>query len=148
LLFEPLGMTSAVMETDESGTLVGSSYMYATPRDWARYGQFLAQGGVWHGQALLPEGYVSLMATPVPSSRGEYGRGLVWRWASSPTSPGASPDAPFGIPDDAFWMSGHDGQHVAIIPSLQLVVARLGLTPSRENYTPQPLVGALAKALR
>ncbi len=43
-LFEPLGMTTAVMETDEHGTLVGSSYLYATPRDWARYGVALVGG--------------------------------------------------------------------------------------------------------
>jgi CubicO group peptidase (beta-lactamase class C family) len=50
-LFKPLGMVSAVMEPDEHGTLVGSSYMYATARDWARYGLFLAQDGV-RGQEL------------------------------------------------------------------------------------------------
>ncbi|MGA2342294.1 MAG: serine hydrolase, partial [Steroidobacteraceae bacterium] len=70
LLFEPLGMRSAVIEADAHGTLVGSSYVYATPRDWARYGQFLLQQGVWHGRALLPPGYVALMATPVAASRG------------------------------------------------------------------------------
>ncbi len=46
-LFKPLGMASAIIEADEHGTLVGSSYMYATARDWARYGLFLAQDGVW-----------------------------------------------------------------------------------------------------
>jgi CubicO group peptidase (beta-lactamase class C family) len=56
-LFAPLGMRSATIETDAHGTLVGSSYMYAVARDWARYGQFLLQGGVWHGQSLLPSGY-------------------------------------------------------------------------------------------
>ncbi len=79
-LFKPLGMTSAIIETDEDGTLVGSSYMYATARDWARYGQFLLQDGVWRGQEMLPRGYVAMMASPVASSGGQYGHGLVWLW--------------------------------------------------------------------
>ncbi len=146
-LFDPLGMTTAIMETDEDGTLVGSSYMYASARDWARYGLFLAQGGVWRGQELLPQGYVALMATPVAASGGQYGHGLVWLWGSDATTPGQNPDDAFGIPADAFWMEGHDGQSIAIIPSRELVVVRLGLTPSRDGYSPQPLVGAVLKGL-
>jgi CubicO group peptidase (beta-lactamase class C family) len=147
-LFRPLGMMSAVMETDEQGTLVGSSYMYATPRDWARFGLLLADDGVWQGQEILPHGYVAMMASPAPASGGEYGRGLVWRWAIHDDTPGVNPDAAFGIPADAFWMLGHDGQSVTIIPSLALVIVRLGLTPSRDNYHPEPLVRAVMNALK
>ena len=142
-LFEPLGMTTATIETDEDGTLVGSSYMYATARDWARYGQFLLQGGVWQGQEMLPAGYVALMATPVTASRGQYGHGLLWLWGSDASVPGQNPDAAFGIPADTFWMKGHDGQNIAIIPSRQLVIVRLGLTPRSDVYQPQPLVKAI-----
>ena len=147
-LFKPLGMMSAVMEPDEHGTLVGSSYMYATARDWARYGLFLAQDGVWQGQELLPRGYVAMMASPVAASAGEYGHGLVWLWGSDSVTPGKNPDLDFGLPADTFWMEGHDGQYTAIIPSRALVVVRLGLTPSRDHYQPQPLVKALLDALR
>lgn len=146
-LFGPLGMTSAVMETDETGTLVGSSYMYATPRDWARYGELLAQDGISRGRELLPRGYVAMMASPVAASGGEYGHGLVWRWATHGDKPGQNTDARFGIPADTFWMGGHDGQYVAIIPSRQLVLVRMGLTPARLNYRPQPLVRALLAAV-
>jgi CubicO group peptidase (beta-lactamase class C family) len=142
-LFNPLGMTSAIIETDEDGTLVGSSYMYATARDWARYGQFLVQGGVWQGQELLPAGYVAMMASPVTGSSGQYGHGLVWLWGSDALVPGQNPDIAFGIPADTFWMEGHDGQSIAIIPSRQLVIVRLGLTPRRGHYQPQPLVKAI-----
>jgi CubicO group peptidase (beta-lactamase class C family) len=137
-LFEPLGMSSAVIEADEHGTLVGSSYMYATARDWARYGQFLVQDGVWQGQALLPAGYVEMMAAPVASSHGQYGQGQVWRWESESQAN--------GLPKDTFWMSGHDGQYVAIIPSRQVVIVRMGLTPESQGYAPQPLVKAVLDA--
>jgi CubicO group peptidase (beta-lactamase class C family) len=146
-LFDPLGMRSAVIEADAHGTLVGSSYMYATPRDWARYGQFLLQQGTWSGRQILPPGYVTMMRTPVLASGGRYGKGLVWLWGSDATAPGQNPDAAFGIPPDTFWLEGHDGQFIAVIASRELVVVRLGLTPVRMHYRPQPLVRALLLAL-
>jgi CubicO group peptidase (beta-lactamase class C family) len=145
-LFGPIGMTTATIEQDEHGTLVGSSYMYATARDWARYGQFLLQDGVWRGQDLLPAGYVAMMATPVPASHGQYGMGQTWLWGSDAVKPGLNPDAAFGIPPDTFWMSGHDGQSICIIKSRQLVIVRLGLTPYAVGYSPQPLVKAILEA--
>ena len=146
-LFGPVEMTSAVMETDEKGTLVGSSYMYATPRDWARFGQLLLQDGVWEDREILPRGYVAMMASPAAASGGEYGRGMVWRWVS-PRQGRENPNAAHGIPGDVFWMSGHDGQYVAIVPSRRLVVLRMGLTPEREHYRPEPLVRAVLDATR
>ena len=133
-LFAPLGMASAVLEADERGTFVGSSYLYATARDWARFGQFLLQDGVWKGQRLLPEGFVGAMRTPTKASEGLYSQVQAWL-----AGPGGS-NAQFGLPADTFWMLGHDGQSVAIVPSANLVVVRMGLTPSWVNYKPQILV--------
>jgi CubicO group peptidase (beta-lactamase class C family) len=147
-LFKPLGMTSATMETDEYGTLIGSSYMYATARDWARYGQFLIQDGVWRGKEMLPHGYVDMMSTPAAASGGQYGQGLVWLWGTDAVEPGKNPDAAYGIPADTFWLEGHDGQSMAVIRSRQLLVVRLGLTPSRDHYQPGPLVKAILDALK
>jgi CubicO group peptidase (beta-lactamase class C family) len=145
-LFVPLGMRSAIIEPDEHGTLVGSSYMYAVARDWARYAQFLLQNGAWQGQQMLPEGFVDMMAEPVAASRGQYGHGFVWRWGSDPLIEGQNPDAAFGIPADTFYLLGHDGQTIAVIRSRQLVVVRLGLTPYSDGYSPQPLVKAVLEA--
>ena len=142
-LFKPLGMSSATMETDEYGTLVGSSYMYATARDWARYGQFLAQDGIWRGQEMLPRGYVAMMATPAAASGGQYGQGLVWLWGTDALQAGKNPDADYGIPADTFWLEGHDGQSMAVIRSRELVIVRLGLTPSSLHYQPDSLVKAI-----
>ncbi|TIN20086.1 MAG: serine hydrolase [Mesorhizobium sp.] len=144
-LFEPLGMHSAVLETDERGTFVGSSYLYATAHDWARFGQFLLQGGVWNGAQILPAGFVDWMRQPAPASK-VYGNGQVWiEGPGDEENPGAGAAA--GLPKDTYWMEGHDGQTVAIIPSEQLVVVRLGLTPAKLGYRPQAMVGALVKAL-
>jgi CubicO group peptidase (beta-lactamase class C family) len=145
-LFIPLGMNSAVIEADEHGTLVGSSYMYADARDWARFAQFLLQAGVWQGQELLPAGYVDMMAAPVAASRGQYGHGFVWLWASDPIIEGQNPDVAFGIPPDTFYLSGHDGQSIAVMRSRQIAVIRLGLTPYAQRYSPQRLIQAVLEA--
>lgn len=145
-LFTPIGMTSAVLEMDARGTFVGSSYLYATARDWARFGQFLLQDGVWNGRAILPPGFVAWMREAAPASNGKYGRGLLWlRGPEGNLPPDIDPDAGLGLPEDTYWLEGHDGQSVAVIPSKQLVVVRMGLTPSALGYRPQPLVAAVAK---
>lgn len=152
-LFVPLGMSSAIIEADARGTLVGSSYMYASAPDWARFAQFLLQDGVWNGRRLLPEGYVARMREAVPASmaaygKAQYGKGQLWlQGAEGGTPEGQNPDAAYMLPDDTFWMSGHDGESIAIVPSQQLVVVRLGVTPKRLPYQPQGMLQAVIKAL-
>lgn len=144
-LFGPLDMASAVLEPDAAGTFVGSSYLYATARDWARFGEFLRQDGAWNGEQILPEGYVDWMREEAPASNGEYGRGHLWLHGPGGGTPeGEDPDAGFDLPDDAFWLLGHDGQSAAVIPSRGLVVVRMGLTPSKLTYKPQAMVAALS----
>jgi CubicO group peptidase (beta-lactamase class C family) len=57
-LFDRIGMTTAVLEPDPSGTFVGSSFMYATARDWARFGLLFLRDGTWNVERILPEGWV------------------------------------------------------------------------------------------
>jgi CubicO group peptidase (beta-lactamase class C family) len=137
-------MQSAVLEADARGTFGGSSYLYATARDWARFGQFLLQEGVWNGRAILPEGFVAMMHEAAPASRGAYGKGQVWL-AGPGDEAGERPRE--AVPPDTWWLEGHDGQSVAVVPSRGMVVVRLGLTPSNLGYRPQKLVAALAKAV-
>ncbi|SER17304.1 serine hydrolase domain-containing protein [Neolewinella agarilytica] len=106
---------SLIIEPDQSGRPVGSSYGWATGRDWARLGQFMLQGGVWNGDTLLYPGWIDWMRQPAAGSEGTYG-GQLWL-------PG--PDMP-SLPKDAFLMRGFQDQRVFIIPSRQLIIARLG----------------------
>lgn len=133
-IFEPLGMTSAIMEADAAGTFVGSSYMYATARDWARFGLFLARDGVWEGSRLLPEGFVTQMHEANRRSGGRYSK--IQTWLPKPEA---------GLPSDAFVISGHDGQNVFVIPSLDLVIVRLGLTPRSLGYDASVLASEVVK---
>ena len=141
-LFGPLGMSSTILEADASGVFVGSSYMYATARDWARLGAFLADGGKLYGKPVLPADYIPFMRKPTPESEGRYGSAQVWLQL------GGVKAGEDGIPEDAFWMSGHDGQSVMVVPSLHLAVARLGLTPSRTGYNVQLLNAKIIEAVR
>lgn len=142
-LFEPLGMASAVLETDAKGTFVGSSYMYANARDWARFGQLMLQRGVWNGRSLLPIGFVDWMSEAHPASNGLYGRGQVWL-----SPPGErSETAANPLPEGTFWAAGHDGQSIAVIPEKNLVIVRLGLTPSSLGFKPANLAQAIISAV-
>jgi CubicO group peptidase (beta-lactamase class C family) len=126
VLFDPLGMDSAVIETDASGTFVASSFMVATARDWARFGQLYLQDGVWEGRRILPDGWVRWSTSPTPESPG--GRyGAHWWLRLQPEIGGETPAAA-RIPADAYFAIGHEGQTLTVIPSRGLVIVRLGLS--------------------
>jgi hypothetical protein len=122
-LFDPLGMRSAVIAPDVSGTLVGSSLLYASARDFARLGLLYLQDGVWQGERLLPEGWVDYTLTPTKDAPdATYGAHM---WLKLPQSEGNG-EPP--MPEDAYYFLGHDEQIIAIVPSRDLVIVRLGLT--------------------
>jgi hypothetical protein len=124
-LFQPLGIHTAVLEFDEAGTAVGSSYLFASARDWARFAQLYLRDGVAHGRRILPAGWVDYSTAPVPSSPRGYGAG--W-WTNRGTSEGARHRVELGMPPDSFYASGFLGQYVVVVPSEDLVVARFGIT--------------------
>jgi len=121
-LFYKLGMYSAVLEPDASGTFVGSSYMYASARDWARFGLLFMNDGVFNNERILPEGWVTKSTKPVSGKRG-YGY-QIWLNTGSDTLIKHYPAAPA----DMFYADGFESQLIFIIPSKKLVVVRLGLT--------------------
>ncbi|MFE4107006.1 serine hydrolase domain-containing protein [Almyronema epifaneia] len=144
-LFEPLGMTSAVLEPDAAGTFVGSSYLYATARDWAKFGQLYLQDGVWRGERLLPEGWVAYSRTPAPAApQQQYGAHF---WLKVPRSYASKRSPRPQMPADAFMASGYQGQLLTIIPSLDLVVARFGLSQLRGSWDHEWFIERLVKAL-
>jgi len=141
-LFKPLGMTSAVLESDPSGTFLGEGFLYANARDWARFGEFLRLGGEWNGEQLLPMGFVDYMRSPVPASEEGhgpvYGRGQVW----------LAQGEGFDLPADTFMLQGHLRQVVTIIPSRKLVIVRMGLTREDIGYSVAKLLSAIVVASR
>jgi CubicO group peptidase (beta-lactamase class C family) len=144
-LFDRIGMRSAVMEPDASGTFVGSSFMFATARDWARFGLLMLHGGVWQGERILPEGWVAYSTTPTPEApRGRYGA-LWWLNAGEPDDTG---DRPWpDLPTDTFAARGFEGQEVVIIPSRDLVLVRLGQSRPESTYSSNDFAAAVLAAL-
>ena len=122
-LFEPLGIRNACFEPDMSGTPVGSSYLYVTARDYARFGQLYLDDGLAGPARILPEGWVDYTRTPASASRGGYG---AFFWLNRNRT---CPDAP----EDMFSCQGHDGQEIYIIPSKNLVVVVLGYSPKPDR---------------
>lgn len=122
-LFNKIGISEAVFEVDASGTQVGSSYIYATARDYARFGMLYLQDGIFIGERILPEGWVKYTTTPASDSNGKYGS-LFWL-NSSKYYPAA--------PEDMYSCNGHDGQQIFIIPSKELVVVLVGYSPKPDR---------------
>ncbi|MBJ9686987.1 serine hydrolase [Burkholderia vietnamiensis] len=144
-LFAPLGMRSAVFEPDAAGTLGSASFMYASARDWARFGQLLLQDGVWDGRRLLPAGWVRYLTRPTPlSTRGEFGAHL---WVKVPEPFDAHDGAARALPADAFHAVGHEGQFVSVVPSRQLVVVRLGLSRPESAWNHDAFLARVLQAV-
>jgi CubicO group peptidase (beta-lactamase class C family) len=145
LLFAPLGLTSAVLEPDAAGTPVCSSYMWATPRDWAAVGQFALDDGVWNGRRLLPAGWVAESTKAVDVHGVESAPYASGWW------PNRAPDGSLvesGLPADAYFAEGHDGQWTVVVPSERLVLVRLGFTPTRADSRALSTAARMVELLR
>lgn len=121
-LVDKIGMNSMVIETDLAGNYVGSSYSWATPRDWAKFGLLYLHRGKWNGERVLEETWVDYTTTPTQGSNGEYGAHF---WLNAG---GKFP----AVPRDMFSANGFQGQYVFVIPSKDLVVVRTGLVEEPE----------------
>lgn len=124
--FAPSGMHSAVFEVDVSGAQVGSSYFYATARDWARFGLLFLNNGSINGQQLLSPEYVAFATTPIDQApKGIYG-GQFWLNAGDFAEPGERllPEAP----RDVYLASGFNGNYIVVAPSHDAVIVRAGWT--------------------
>lgn len=142
-LLDPLGMHSAVVEFDRQGLFYGSALIYASARDFAKFGYLYLNDGLWEGRRLLPEGWVAFASTPGPAANSD-GYGAGW-WLTPEEGRGKPYESLIdGEPRDAYSAQGFEGQFIVVVPSKRLVVVRLGLTPNTRNVSPwmTPLVRA------
>lgn len=146
-LFEPLGMHSAQMEADASGTYVGSSFMYATARDWTKFGLLYLNNGIHKCKQILTEDWVAYASKRNKvSNHGTYAAHF-WKNAIEPTPDMESNKYWPGLPDDMFYANGYEGQNIVIIPSKETVIVRLGQTKDRHNWDVGKFVELVLKAL-
>lgn len=134
-LFEPLGMTSAQPKLDAAGTFIGSSFCFATPRDFARFGLLYLRGGLWEGRRLLPERWIDYARTPTwqqPCDDGPYGA----HWWLGLAGPGS------------FSANGYDGQYIVAVPDLDLVLVRNGKTAIAKKDNVKGWLAGIADCFR
>jgi CubicO group peptidase (beta-lactamase class C family) len=139
-LYQPLGMQHSLFEVDPSGGFVGSSYLYASARDWARIGQLMLGDGVINDQRLLEKNWIERATSPNHSAN-EQAYGYQF-WLNS----GAQPRWP-SLPADAYAALGNRKQVMMMVPSEDLLILRLGWSPGSyptdENFA-QLLVASAA----
>jgi CubicO group peptidase (beta-lactamase class C family) len=121
-LIDKIGMNSMLLEADMEGNYVGSSYAWATTRDWAKFGILYLNKGNWNGEQLFDEKWINYITTPTEHSDGTYGAHF-WLNAN-----GKYPN----VPRDMYSANGFQGQRVYIIPSKDLVIVRMGLAEDPE----------------
>lgn len=124
-LFDKIGMTRTVAETDWQGNFILSSQVWSTARDLARFGLLYLNDGVWNGERILPEGWVKYVTTPSgPQPEGDFGYGATfWLMNKSP-----------GVPADTYAAFGNRGQYVVIVPSRKVVIVRRGEDPTGARF--------------
>ena len=120
-LIDKIGMNSMIIETDMAGHYVGSSYAWATARDWGKFGLLYAHKGNWNGTQIFAPEWVDYVAKPTPTSNGTYGAQF---WLNAQ---GKMKD----VPKNMFYADGYQGQRVYILPDQELVIVRFGL---KGNY--------------
>ncbi|MDD5170360.1 MAG: serine hydrolase, partial [Syntrophales bacterium] len=144
-LFDKLNMSSAVIEPDASGSFVGSSYMFATPRDWARFGLFTLRDGVWNGERILPEGWMKYSTTPTPlAPKGEYGAQF---WLNAGEKDNPENRMYPSLPVDLYFLSGYNSQVVAVIPSRDVVIVRMGVTHDKSAWPQEKFIRQVLESI-
>ncbi|WP_324699755.1 serine hydrolase [Novosphingobium sp. RL4] len=143
-LFDRAGMTSFLIEPDESGVMVGSSYGYATARDWARFGLLYLNDGKANGKRLLSRDWVRFARTPSDGARQFYA-GQFWLNRSDENGPKSTYFR--NLPGDAFMAMGHNSQMIMVIPSHDTVIVRLGWTPEGQSFDYDKYLAPIVAAL-
>ena len=144
-LFYKIGMYHTVLEPDASGTFVGSSFIYASARDYARFGLLYLNDGVFNGERILPEGWVQKTVTP-PSANKEKNYGYQF-WLNGLDENDPSKKEFPEMPADMFYADGYGGQRIYIIPSIKLVVVRMGLNKFDEHGFLQKIMAAFERKI-
>lgn len=137
-VLDAVGMVDSVFEADGAGVLVGSSYLFGTSHDYARFGQFyldLAKGEV---SDLLPEHWYATVSTPAKAAEeGKYGAQFWLNKAGTRFE---------GVPADVLMALGHNGQVIAVLPSQNAVLVRLGWSTDGV-FKPEHFISRLLEAM-
>ncbi|MDF1868488.1 MAG: serine hydrolase, partial [Saprospiraceae bacterium] len=128
--FNKVGMHHSFLQADASGTFIGGAFAYASPRDWMRFGLlYLNDGIAENGERILANDWVKYTNTPSNASLNSRAYGAQF-WLNAKSKNQWIPN----VPEDMFAAKGHYGQYVIIIPSMDLVIVRLGQTYNKKAF--------------
>lgn len=142
MLLDKIGMAHTFLETDWNDDFIMSSQVWTTARDLARLGVLHLQNGMWKGERVLPENWLTYISTPAPAQPPESspGYGAQW-WLYNERFP--------ELPNDTIAARGNRGQFLVIIPSENLVVVRRGYDMAGEpGFNEHDFVRDVLKALK
>ncbi|MDY0089361.1 MAG: serine hydrolase [Flavobacteriaceae bacterium] len=111
--WKPMGAENEALWQVDNPEGIEKAYccIASNARDFARFGKLYKQKGNWNGQQLLDSTFVEMSVKPRFKESPEYGYG--W-WLSN------------HLQKDIFYMNGHLGQYVIVIPEDELIIVRLG----------------------
>jgi hypothetical protein len=144
-VFDPAGITSETFEPDESGNFVGSSYLYMTARDWARFGLIYLNRGTINGNRIVPESFVDFVCTPAPAAKFKQYGGQFWLNGFDENDPKARefPHLPSGM----CAAEGHNDEFTSVFPSRKAVIVRLGWTVGAVEFNRDKHYAAILASL-
>ncbi|WP_299059392.1 serine hydrolase [uncultured Polaribacter sp.] len=122
-LIDRIGMNSMILEADLSGNYVGSSYSWATARDWGKFGLLYLHNGNWNGDQLFTKDWVNYITTPSKGSNGTYGAQF---WLNTKKELK-------DVPKNMYFADGFQGQRIYVLPDQEMVIVRFGLKNFDEN---------------
>jgi len=140
-IFDPIGMENLSWDVQGGSGFIGPhtnahTGIHISARELARFGYLMLRGGVWNGKQLIPKWWMELATKTSQDLNPSYG--YTW-WANTK---GASWP---GIPEDAFALVGYRSNKCYIIPSLDIVVARVGSGPP--TWSEPGLIGGVVDAI-
>ena len=121
--WKPMGAENdALWQLDEADFGIEKAYccIASTARDFARFGKLYKQNGVWNGKQILERSFVEKSLQPRFSDSPEYGYG--W-WLHQING------------KKVFYMRGHLGQFVIVLPEEELIIVRLGHFKGKQTTT-------------
>ena len=139
-LLYPLGMIHTRMEIDHRGNFIGSSQVYTTARDLARFGLMLLGNGRFNDRQVVSRDWLDFVRSPAPAkpaADGQWGYGGQF-WLL---------DGVEGLPADTYTTAGNKGQFVTVVPSRRLVVVRTGVNPDGVRFDQARFVADMLAAL-
>jgi CubicO group peptidase (beta-lactamase class C family) len=108
-LFEPLGITEAIWESDPQGYTHGWGDLHLKPLDAAKLGYLWLNNGVWEGEQVVPVDWVKDSVTGQHESGAVENYGYGW-WVTK----------------DNYHAMGRDGQYIYVYPAANVIVVATG----------------------